>query len=104
MKAVLLALLCLLTMGTAFSQQIGTVDLTKPRTTKARQQQEKTTLPADCTQPTGGMANGAVVPDDKQQRPISLEIVKLSNEILDVGSEVRKRLKSRPPRMGTGKF
>jgi hypothetical protein len=95
MKLVLYAWLCLLTTEAAFPQQVRTADLTHPTSTQARKQQEQTPLPADCRKPQGGMAYGAVMPDDKQPRPISLEIVKLNRESLEVGSEVRAEVRLR---------
>ena len=74
----------------AFSQQVGVVDLTVPEASQASAKTNVEQLAPGCTQETVGMmADGAVVPEDGQPRRISLEIVKLRSDTLEVGGEGR---------------
>jgi len=50
-------------------------------------------LPAGCTQATGVMADGGVKPPDNQPRTMSLEIVKLSSQTLEVGGYGRAEVR-----------
>jgi hypothetical protein len=72
----------------AFPQQVGVVNLPLPESTEPVARQNITQLSPGCRQPTGIMANGAVKAPDKQ-KTISLEVVKLSSETLEVGGEGR---------------
>jgi hypothetical protein len=65
-----------------------------PRSAAAQTKADQ--LAQGCTQETVGiMANGAIIADDHQPRRISLEIVKLISDILEVGGEGRAEVRLR---------
>lgn len=86
----------LLSASVAFSQQVGVVDLTEPEAGTAAAQTKGDQLAPGCTQETvGTMANGAITADDHQPRRITLEIVKLTSDTLEVGGEGRAEVRLR---------
>lgn len=94
MKAIVCVLLGLLTASTAFPQQVGVVDLTRPIGVLAVPEQTARQLPPGCTEEKRGiMADGIVKLDDNRPRSISLQIIKLSNETLEVGGDGRAEVR-----------
>src|SRR5580658_3952153 len=94
MKAFACALLGLLTASAAFPQQVGVVDLTRPIGVLAVAEQSGNQLPPGCTQEKRGiMAHGSMKLDDNHPRSISLEIIELSNETLEVGGDGRAEVR-----------
>lgn len=93
MKLMVGAIVGLLLTNWAFPQQIGVVHLPLPESTPPVAEHEMAQLPPGCTQPTGIMADGGVMPPHNQRRTISLEIVKLNSRTLDVGSENRAEVR-----------
>jgi hypothetical protein len=91
------ALVLLLLADVAFSQQVGMVSLADPEPAPVVAQTKGDKLGSGCTQETvGKMANGFIKPDGSQPRRISLEVVNLSSDRLEVGggdilAEVRLR-------------
>jgi hypothetical protein len=84
----------LLSASVGFSQQVGVVDLTAPEVAETQTKGDQ--LAPGCTQETVGvMANGAVVSNGGPPPRISLEIVKLSSDILEVGGEGRAEVRLR---------
>jgi hypothetical protein len=82
----------LLSAALGFSQQVGVVDFTQSEAAATQTEGDK--LAPGCTQETvGTMANGAVVQDGGPPPRISLEIVKLSSDILEVGGEGRAEVR-----------
>lgn len=86
MKLMASAVFGLLSAACAFSQQIGVVHIPLSESTQPTAEQNAAQLPPGCTQQTGGFGDGAVFPPHHQKRTISLEIVKLTNQPLEVGS------------------
>jgi len=94
MKAIAFALLGLLTASAAFPQQVGVVDLTRPIGVLAVPEQSARQLPPGCTEEKRGiMADGIVELDNNRPRSISLQIIKLSNETLEVGGVGRAEVR-----------
>jgi hypothetical protein len=93
MKLMVGAVFGLLSTNWAFPQQMGVVNLPLPQSTQPVAPSKVAQLPPGCTQPTGVMANGAVKPPDNQRRTIAREIVKLSSQTLEVGSESRAEVR-----------
>src|ERR1700735_239155 len=89
MKALLVPTLTLLLANHAFPQQIASVDLTQRlESTQPTERQKVTPLAEACAEPTGGVFDGVVLPDDKRPREISVEFTNLSSVNPQVGSEV----------------
>ena len=93
MKLMIGAVFGLLSAAFAFSQQIGVVHIPLLESTQPTAEQKAAQLPPGCTQQTGNFADGAVFPPHHQKRIISLEIVKLTNQPLEVGSEGRAEVR-----------
>lgn len=93
MKPMVIALFGLLSVSWAFPQQIGVVHLPLPDSTQPAAQQNEEPLPPGCTRPTGIVADGIVKPPDNQRRAISLEIVKLDGQTLEVGRVSRAEIR-----------
>jgi hypothetical protein len=96
MKAIVCALLGLLTASVGFSQQVGAVDLTSPIGVLSAKEQSSGLLPPGCTQEKPGiMSNGAITrtPGDNRPPRISLEIAKLSGDTLEVGGNGRAEVR-----------
>jgi hypothetical protein len=94
MKAIACALLGLLTASAAFPQQVGLVDLTRPIGVLAVPDQSARQLPPGCTEEKRGiMADGIVKLDDNRPRNISLQIIKLSSETLEVSGDGRAEVR-----------
>jgi hypothetical protein len=90
------AVLGFLLAGTAFPQEVGVVDLTEPEAASAPAQTNSDPLAPGCTNETVGiMGDGVIVPDDSQPRRISLEIVNLSSNALEVSGEARAEVRLR---------
>jgi hypothetical protein len=92
MKVTVGAVFGLLSTSWAFPQQVGVVNLPLPESTVPVAQQKVAQLPPGCSEPTGILANGEVKAPDKQ-RAISLEVVKLSSQTLDVGGQSRAEVR-----------
>ena len=89
MKALLVTILTLSLANHAFSQQIASVDLTqKLESTQPTERQKVTPLPQACAEPTGGVFDGVVLPEDKRPREISVEFTNLRDVNPQVGSDV----------------
>jgi hypothetical protein len=94
MKAIACALLGLLTASAAFPQQVGLVDLTRPIGVLAVPDQSARQLPPGCTEEKRGiMADCIVKLDDNRPRNISLQIIKLSSETLEVSGDGRAEVR-----------
>jgi hypothetical protein len=90
MRTIACALLGLLTASAAFPQQVGLIDLTRPIGVLGGAEQSGKQLPPGCTEEKRGiMADGIVKLDDNQPRRISLQIIQLRNETLEVGGDGR---------------
>lgn len=87
MKLMIGVVLGLLSAGWVFPQQVGVVILPLPETTVPAAEQKIGELSPGCKQATGVIADGGVKPPDNQPRTISLEIVKLRSQTLEVGSD-----------------
>jgi hypothetical protein len=94
MRPIACALLGLLAASAAFPQQVGVVDLTRPIGVLAVAEQSDNQLASGCTQGKRGvMAHGAMKLDDNQPRRISLQIIKLSSDTLEVGGDGRAEIR-----------
>jgi hypothetical protein len=94
MKAIACALLGLLTASTAFPQQVGVVDLTRPIGLLAAAEQSGNQLAPGCTQEKRGIfAHGARKLDGNQPRKMALQIIKLSSDTLEVGGDGRAEVR-----------
>lgn len=94
MKTISCVLPVLLTASAAFSQQVGVVDLTRPIGVLAPAEQSANQVSSGCAQEKIGiLSNGVMKPDDNQSRSISLEIIKLRNETLEVGGDGRAEVR-----------
>jgi hypothetical protein len=93
MKLMVSAVFGLLSTAWAFPQQIGVVHIPLSEPTQPTAEQNAAQLPSGCTQPMVGFGDGAVKPPRNQKRAILLEIVKLTNQPLEVGSEGRAEVR-----------
>lgn len=81
----------------AQGQQIASVDLTHPTVpTKSAVDQTKTVMPKRCEKVSPhAIGDGLVAPSDHEPREITVEIVKVSNQNLVIGSEVQGEVQLR---------